>query len=113
MIARRVIRIVVALVASSVAVAAAVRAFDGVMPVPVPGDRHLFAPGPVSLGLPGLQVNPSSIGDFDGTVALAYLQGRATGGDWHRFLMVNDIRLMKGTYLAADGSRHLGAFAFI
>ena len=105
-------RIVVALVASSFAVAAVVRAFDGVMPVPVPGDGHLFAPGPVSLGLQGVQVNPSSIGDFDGTVALAYLKG-PTGGDGHRFLMVNDIRLMKGTYLAADGSRHLGAFAFI
>ena len=88
-------------------------AFDGVMPVPIPGGAHIFAPGPPSLGLAGVQVNPSSIGDFDGTVALAYLKGRATSGDGHRFLMVNDIRLMQGAYLAADRSRHSGAFAFI
>ena len=102
---RRVSRI---LVAGGLALATAARAFDGAMPVPVPGGAHLFAPGPTDL-----QVNPSSIGDFDGTVALAYLKGRALGGDGHRFLMANDIRLMKGTYLAADGSRHLGAFAFV
>jgi hypothetical protein len=113
MIARRVIPVVFALVTSGLAVAAAVCAFDGVMPGPLPGEGHLFAPGPVALGFQGLHVNPSSIGDFDGTVALAYLKGRATGGDGHRFLMVNDIRLMQGTYRAADGSQHLGAFAFI
>jgi hypothetical protein len=46
-------------------------------------------------------------------VALAYVKGRATGGDGHRFLMVNDMRVMTGDYLAADGSRHHGSFAFI
>ena len=88
-------------------------AYDGTMPVPLPGGMHIFAPGPRRLGLPGVQLNPSSIGDFDGTVAIAYLKGRATSGDGRRFLMVNDIRLMQGAYLAADGSRHSGAFAFI
>jgi hypothetical protein len=89
-------------------------AFDGAMPVP-PGGPHIFAPGPRSLGqgVQGLQANPSSVGDFDGTVALAYLKGRATGGDGHRFLMLNDMRIMIGDYLAADGSRHHGSFAFI
>jgi hypothetical protein len=107
---RGMIRLVIAvLVAATTA-----HAFDGAMPVP-PGGPHIFAPGPRSLGLglQGLQANPSSVGDFDGTVALAYLQGRATGGDGHRFMMVNDMRIMTGDYLAADGSRHHGSFAFI
>ena len=94
------------------AVAATTHAFDGAMPVP-PGGPHIFAPGPRSLGLQGPQANPSSVGDFDGTVALAYVKGRATGADGHRFLMVNDMRVMTGEYLAADGSRHHGSFAFI
>lgn len=88
-------------------------AFDGTLPVPVPGTGHIFAPGPRSLGLAGLAVNPSSIGDFAGVVALAYVKGRAVGGDGRRFLMANDMRIMSGAYLAADGSRHSGSFAFI
>ena len=92
--------------------ASAARAFDGAMPVP-PGGPHIFAPGPPALGFQGPQANPSSVGDFDGTVALAYLKGRATGGDGRRFLMLNDMRVMTGDYLAADGSRHHGSFAFI
>ena len=88
-------------------------AFDGTMPVPVPGTSHIFAPGPRSLGFAGVPVNPSSIGDFDGVVALAYVKGRAVSGDGHRFVMANDMRVMSGTYFAADGSRHSGSFAFI
>src|SRR4029077_1341937 len=90
--------------------APAARAFDGVMPVP-PGGPHIFAPGPRTLRLHGQQGNPSSVGDFDGMVALAYLKARATGGDGHRFLMVNDMRVMSGDYLAADGSAHPRSFA--
>jgi hypothetical protein len=89
----------------------AAHAFDGVMPVPPPGE--IFAPGPKVLGLQGPKANPSSIGDFDGTVALVYLRGRATGGDGHPFLMQNDMRIMTGTYRAADGSEHRGTFAFV
>src|SRR5215813_12518453 len=86
-------------------------AFDGAMPVP-PGGPHIFAPGPRSLGL-SPDANPSSVGDFDGTVALVYLKGRATGGDGHRFLMMNDMRIMTGAYRAADGTQHRGTFAFV
>jgi hypothetical protein len=100
------------LVLAALAAAATAHAFDGVMPVP-PGGPHIFAPGPRSRDLQGPQVNPSSIGDFEGTVALVYLKARATGGDGHRFLMLNDMRVMTGDYLAADGSRHHGSFAFI
>jgi hypothetical protein len=95
------------------AAATAARAFDGVMPVPVPGSPHIFAPGPKAIGFQGPKANPSSIGDFNGTVALLYLKGRATGGDGQRFLMANDMRIMTGTYRAADGSQHQGSFAFV
>jgi len=94
------------------ALAPAASAFDGAMPVPVPGSLHIFAPGPPALGL-SLDANPSSIGDFDGTVALAYLQGRAKDASGRRFKMSNDMRVMTGRYLAADGSPHVGSFAFI
>jgi len=93
------------------AAATAAHAFDGVMPVPPPG--QIFAPGPRALGLRGPKANPSSVGDFNGTVALVYLKGRATGGDGHPFLMQNDMRIMTGTYRAADGSEHRGTFAFV
>jgi hypothetical protein len=105
---RGMIRLVIAVLLA----ATTAHAFDGAMPVP-PGGPHIFAPGPRSLGFQGPQANPSSVGNFDGTVVLAYLKGRATGGDGHRFLMLNDMRVMTGDYLAADGSRHHGSFAFI
>ena len=109
--ARRTMRAVLT-IALALAVASTAGAFDGVMPVPIPGGSHVFAPGPPFLGLQGIQVDPSSISDFDGTSAIAYLRGRATGGDGQRFVMLNDMRIMKGTYLAADGSQHFGTFAF-
>ena len=102
----RILSILVLLAATT-----ATYAFDGVMPVPVPGT--IFAPGPRALQLQGPKANPSSIGDFSGTVALVYLKGRATGGDGHQFLMVDDMRIMTGTYRAADGSEHRGSFAFV
>jgi hypothetical protein len=104
--------IVLAIVTAVLAVAGVAGAFDGVMPVPLAAPSHIFAPGPSSLGLGGLNIDPGSVGNFDGTVALAYLKGRATGGDGHRFRMLNDMRIMKGTYLAADRSQHFGTFAF-
>jgi hypothetical protein len=110
---RRIVPALVGLVAGCLAGAATAFAFDGVMPVPLPGSSHIFAPGPKALGLPGPNANPSSIGDFDGTVALVYLKGLATGSDGHRFLMLNDMRIMTGAYLAADGTQHRGAFAFV
>lgn len=108
---RHPIAIVVGAALAALVTTKAARAFDGAMPVP-PGGPHIFAPGPRGR-LQGPQANPSSVGDFDGTVALAYLKARATGGDGHRFLMVDDMRIMSGDYLAADGSRHHGSFAFI
>ena len=84
---------------------------DAGEPVPIPGG--VFSPGPRSLHLMGLHVEPGTIGNFDGVVALAYLAGRATDGEGHRYRMANDMRVFQGDYVAADGSRHRGTFAFI
>jgi hypothetical protein len=95
----------------------------GGLPVglPAPYDFiHLFIPGPPSVTLPfsggalqGLDVEPSSITDFRGTIAHAYLAGEATGSDGHVYGMEVDLRAYKGRYVAADGRHARAAFAFI
>jgi hypothetical protein len=82
-------------------------------PVPIPGFVHVFAPGPTSLGAAGLNVEPNTITDFRGTVALAYVTGQATDNLGHRYRMENDMRVMTGEYVAADGLRRTGNFGFI
>ena len=82
-------------------------------PVPIPGGGHIFAPGPASLNLPGFGVEPSSITDFQGTVALAYVTGQAIDNLGHQYRMVNDMRIMTGEYVAADGLKRDGTFGFI
>lgn len=79
--------------------------------VPIPGQA--FAPGPRGLGLMGLHVEPSTISNFRGVTALAYLAGKATDGTGHRYRMANDMRVFQGDYVAADGSPRQGTFAFI
>jgi hypothetical protein len=91
---------------------AGVRA-DSTDPVPVLGGRRVLAPGPPSLGFEGLRADPSSIGNFRGTVALAYLRARVRDSTGHRWLMENDIRVVRGSYVSADGMTREGAFAFV
>src|SRR5262245_45797829 len=55
-------------------------------PVPIPGELipgfHGCAPGPVEFpGLQGTDVEPSTIGDFQGFSAIGYLYGEAQGSD--------------------------------
>lgn len=103
----------------------------GVMPPPEPipggteipgGLLHGFAPGPKGRKFPysgfelqGENVEPSTITDFKGFTALAMLVGEkaARGSDGKTYHLESDIRAFDGTYLAADGSRHRGRFAFI
>jgi hypothetical protein len=100
------------LLASVVAGSSPGRAADA-EPVPIPGAGHIFSPGPRSLGLMGLNVEPSSISNFQGTVALAYLTGTATDGASTPYDLSVDLRVMSGDYVAADGSMQTGTFAFI
>src|SRR5262249_35305376 len=82
-------------------------------PVPIPGGSHAFSPGPRARGLMGLQVEPSSISDFQGPVAPAYLAGTATDGAGQHYDLAVDLRLMSGDYVAMDGLTRTGAFAFV
>ena len=79
------------------------------------GDQfiHVFAPGPIELGLMGENVEPNTITDFHGFSALAYIAGTATDADGNTYTMVNDIRVFQGTYVSEDGSVLFGTFAFI
>jgi hypothetical protein len=95
----------------------------GGLPVglPPPYDLiHVFIPGPEEVTLPfsglalqGLDVEPSTITDFKGSTALAYVIGTATGSDGVEYDLEVDIRAYKGRYVAADGSTNRGAFALI
>jgi hypothetical protein len=91
-------------------------------PVPIPGGFvpfpgapfiHVFAPGPVDLGLMGENVEPNTITNFQGFSALAYLIGTATDADGNSYTMATDMRVFSGTYVSADGSVLHGTFAFI
>ena len=97
-------------------------------PKPIPGGIqvpggpfiHTFIPGPPDVTLPfsglqlqGLDVEPSLITDYQGFTALAYLVGTARGSDGNQYLLEADLRAMEGRYVAQDGTRHRGLFAFI
>jgi hypothetical protein len=90
--------------------------------IPIGGGEHIhtWAPGPPSVTLPfsgatlgGLDVDASAITDFNGAVALAYLVGTATGSDGATYNLETDIRAFSGEFVATDGIRRRGAFAFI
>jgi len=82
-------------------------------PIPVLPTHAVRSPGPPALGFAGLSADPSSIGNFQGLVALAYLRGRVRDANGHRFVMMNDIRVMQGDYVSADGIVRRGTFAFV
>jgi len=86
-------------------------------PVPIPGGFapgvHIFAPGPTSLGLQGLDVEPNGITNFRGFAALAYLSGTATDSNGNTYNVGSDMRLYRGEYISSDGTHHRGTFVFI
>jgi hypothetical protein len=81
---------------------------------------HIFAPGPEDITLPfsggmlqGLNVEPSTITDFDGATALAFHAGEAIGSDGHPYNLETHMVAMEGKYVAVDGTTRHGSFAFI
>ena len=86
-------------------------------PVPIPGglapSAHIFAPGPVSLGFQGLDVELNGITNFRGFSALGYLAGTATDSNGNNYDASTDMRVYQGEYISADGSHHRGTFVFI
>jgi hypothetical protein len=91
-------------------------------PVPVQGSPLL---APFSVWAPGvpdldpIDADPSSITDFNGVAALAYISGVVTRinsktGDVERFPFNDaDMRFMQGTYRGVDGKARQGTFGFI
>ncbi|MGH7720822.1 MAG: hypothetical protein ACREON_18495 [Gemmatimonadaceae bacterium] len=95
----------------------------GGLPVglPPPYDLiHIFLPGPPTVTLPfsgaqlqGLDVEPTTITDFDGMTAMGFLTGTVKGSDGEERGLEVDLRVSEGEYVTADGSRKRGAFAMI
>ncbi len=92
-------------------------------PKPIPGGLdfgefiHVFIPGPEGDVLPftgtplmGFEVEPSTITDFRGNVALTYLLGRAQTRDGPQDFEA-DVRVMQGRYVAENGKTRFGTFA--
>jgi hypothetical protein len=93
----------------------------GGQPVPVPGIDmiHVWGPGPAGLELPyskgilqGLEFEPSTITDFNGSSALAYHVGTAVGSDGQMYNLETDMRAFEGDYVV-DGEERHGAFALV
>jgi hypothetical protein len=76
-------------------------------PRPIPGT---VAPGaPFHVFLPGPGAEPSTIGDFNGFVAIADIEGTGTGG----LTFGADMRFMTGIFKGTDNRTHKGTFGFI
>ena len=96
-------------------------------PNPIPGGIelapgsviHVFGAGDPAVTLPftgitlqGLDVEPSTITDFNGSSAVAYHVGRARASDGTTYNLETDIRAFEGEYVADGEVRH-GSFALI
>src|SRR6266571_7291470 len=66
---------------------------------------HLFLPGPKSLGFMGKDVEPSTMTDFRGFSAQAYVNGTATDDKGNGYTMQNDLRVYSGQFVGTDGLR--------
>ena len=99
-----------------------------VPPKPIPGGLevapgqviHVWGPGPADVTLPfsggplqGLDVEPTTIRDFDGFAAVAFHVGRARGDDGTEYDLETDVRAFQGTYIDRTGRRRFGTFGFI
>ena len=86
---------------------------DASEPIPVLDGERFLSPGPRTLHFDGLNADPSTIGNFQGVVALAYMRGTARDATGRPFAMATDIRIFEGDYVSADGAPRRGTFAFV
>ena len=87
-------------------------------PVPIPGGLfdgafHVWAPGPPEIGLQGTHIEPNTITNFSGFVAIAFMLGTLTGSDGNTYDQFHDMRVMRGTYVDSEGRHQNGTFVFI
>lgn len=87
-------------------------------PKPIPGgfDSN-FNPVPadpfVHVLPPGLGFEASTIGDFNGALGAADIQGTARGSDGSAYDFDCDMRFMRGVYVDTTGRVREGSFGFI
>jgi hypothetical protein len=96
-------------------------------PSPIPGGIelapgvviHVFGPGDPGVTLPfsgitlqGVDVEPSTITDFNGSSAVAYHVGTARTSDGRTLNLETDIRAFEGEYVVGGETRH-GSFALV
>jgi hypothetical protein len=88
-------------------------------PKPIPGGFSLpaFVPVPsdpfIHVLPPLLPFEMSTIGDLDGTIGAADIQGTAHGSDGTTYTFDADMRFMQGVYVDTAGHVQHGSFAFI
>jgi hypothetical protein len=115
---RRVVVVAVAAVALAVFVAAASARGKPGDPQPIPGGFAAdLSPVPADPFIhvlpPSLPFEMATIGDFNGTIGAAEIQGTAHGSDGTAYTFDTDMRFMVGEYLDAAGQLQHGSFAFI
>jgi hypothetical protein len=96
-------------------------------PNPIPGGIelapgvviHVFGPGDPAVTLPftgitlqGLDQEPSTITDFNGSTAVAYHVGSVRASDGRTYNLETDMRAFDGEYIV-DGAVHRGSFALV
>jgi len=81
--------------------------------VPVPSDPFIHVLPPILMFPPSQPLDMSTIGDLDGTIGAADIQGTAQGSDGTTFTFDADMRFMRGTYVDTAGNVQHGSFAFI
>ena len=99
---------------------------DGGRPNPIRGGVAPFAPfgifihhNPLNAALPIASLNdPSQITDFDGFVGLTHIRGAGMGtntitGVRSPLAFQADMGFSQGEFIATDGKRHEGTFAFV
>ena len=85
-------------------------------PKPIP-NGFVVGPQQFHVYIFGPGQEPSTIGDFNGFVGVADVQGTGTAtnpdGSTETLLFDTDMRFMKGVYVGQDGAVHKGTFGFV
>ena len=115
---RAVVAVGVVAMAFAVLVTAALARGKPGDPKPIPGGFSAeFVPVPsdpfIHVLPPFLPFEMSTIGDLDGTIGAADIQGTAHGSDGTAYTFDADMRFMQGVYVDGAGHVQHGSFAFI
>ena len=82
-------------------------------PKPIPGGFSIPPAFFFHVMAPSLPNEMSTIGDLDGTIGAAEIQGTAHASDGTSYTFDADMRFMEGTYIDTAGNVQHGSFAFI